>query len=81
MTVAAVELWGTRIGAVALTAPMGLASFQYDPAFLASGIQLAPLMMPLADRVYSFPELAAAHLSRPAWPAGRFPARSLRRTT
>jgi hypothetical protein len=33
MTVAAVELWGTRIGAVALTAPSGVASFQYDPAF------------------------------------------------
>lgn len=59
MTVAAVELWGTRVGAVALTGPTGVASFQYDPAFLASGIQLAPLTMPLADRVYSFPELPA----------------------
>lgn len=57
MTVAGVELWGTRIGAVALTGSRGVASFQYDPAFLASGIQLAPLMMPLADRVYTFPEL------------------------
>jgi serine/threonine-protein kinase HipA len=59
MSVAAVELWGTRIGAVALTAAKGVASFQYDPAFLASGIELAPLMMPLADRVYSFAELPA----------------------
>jgi serine/threonine-protein kinase HipA len=58
MTVAAVELWGTRIGAVALTEPSGVASFQYDPAFLASGIQLAPLMMPLSDRIFSFPELS-----------------------
>ena len=58
MTVAGVELWGTRIGAVALTGSRGVASFQYDPAFLASGIQLAPLMMPLADRVYTFPELS-----------------------
>ncbi len=57
MTVAAVELWGTRIGAVALSGSTGAASFQYDPSFLASGIQLAPLMMPLAERVYSFPEL------------------------
>jgi serine/threonine-protein kinase HipA len=57
MTVAAVELWGTRIGAVALTQPSGVASFQYDPAFLASGIQLAPLMMPLSDRIFNFPEL------------------------
>lgn len=59
MTVAAVELWGTRIGAVALTEANAVASFQYEPAFLASGIELAPLMMPLADRVYSFPELPA----------------------
>lgn len=58
MTVAAVELWGTRIGAVALTEPNGVASFEYEPSFLPSGIQLAPLMMPLAERVYSFPELA-----------------------
>jgi serine/threonine-protein kinase HipA len=57
MTVAAVELWGTRIGAVALTDPNGFASFEYEPSFLASGIQLAPLMMPLAERVYSVPEL------------------------
>jgi serine/threonine-protein kinase HipA len=42
MTVAAVELWGTRIGAVALTGSTRIASFQYEPAFLASGIQLSP---------------------------------------
>ncbi|MBM5807287.1 MAG: hypothetical protein FJ056_06290 [Cyanobacteria bacterium M_surface_10_m2_179] len=57
MTVAAVEIWGTRIGAVALTDSTGVASFQYEPSFLASGIELAPLMMPLAERVYRFPEL------------------------
>ena len=59
MTVAAVELWGTRIGAVALTGSTGIASFQYEPAFLASGIELSPLTMPLADRIYSFPDLSA----------------------
>ena len=57
MTVAAVELWGTRIGAVALSEPNGVAAFEYEPSFLASGVQLAPLMMPLGERVYSFPEL------------------------
>jgi serine/threonine-protein kinase HipA len=57
MTVAAVELWGTRIGAVALTDSTGVAAFEYEPGFLASGIQLAPLMMPLEERIYSFPEL------------------------
>jgi serine/threonine-protein kinase HipA len=50
MTVAAVELWGTRIGAVALTDSTGVAAFEYEPAFLASGIQLAPLTMPLEER-------------------------------
>jgi len=59
MTVAGVELWGSRIGAVALTSSTGVASFEYDPAFLASGIQLAPLMMPLAERIYTFPELSS----------------------
>jgi serine/threonine-protein kinase HipA len=58
MTVAAVELWGTRIGAVAFTGSTGIASFEYEPAFLASGIQLSPLRMPLADRIYSFPDLS-----------------------
>ena len=31
MTVAAVELWGTRIGAVALTDSSGVAAFEYNP--------------------------------------------------
>ena len=34
------------------------AAFEYDPAFVASGIQLSPLMMPLAAGVHSFPALA-----------------------
>jgi serine/threonine-protein kinase HipA len=59
MTVAAVELWGTRIGAVAITGSAGIASFQYEPAFLGSGVELSPLTMPLADRIYSFPGLSA----------------------
>jgi serine/threonine-protein kinase HipA len=42
---------------VALTDSTGVAAFEYEPAFLASGIQLAPLTMPLEERVYSFPEL------------------------
>ena len=58
MTVARVDLWGTRIGAVAWDARRGLGFFEYDPSFRASGIQLAPLQMPLSDRVFSFPALA-----------------------
>jgi serine/threonine-protein kinase HipA len=56
-TVAKVRLWGRMIGAVSLEEGGRAASFQYDPAFLASGIELAPIAMPLSRRVYRFPSL------------------------
>lgn len=51
-------MWGARIGVVRWDADRGLAAFQYDRAFQASGIELAPLTMPLSDDVYTFPELS-----------------------
>lgn len=54
---AEINLWGSRIGAVSLDEQRPYASFEYDPAFLESGIQVSPLTMPLASRVYSFPGL------------------------
>jgi serine/threonine-protein kinase HipA len=57
-TTAAVMLWGTRIGAVSLEDGARHAAFQYDPAFLPSGIQVAPLMMPLRPAHYVFPDLS-----------------------
>ncbi|MCL4722106.1 MAG: HipA domain-containing protein [Gammaproteobacteria bacterium] len=59
-TLAEVRLWGRTIGAVSLADTAGCASFQYDAAFIRSGIQLAPLTMPLAPGVYTFPELPRA---------------------
>jgi serine/threonine-protein kinase HipA len=59
-TVAEVRLWGRTIGAVSLEEGAQAAAFQYDPAFVASGIQLAPLVMPLSQRVYQFASLPAA---------------------
>jgi len=53
-----VRLWGRSIGAVSLVDGDEVASFEYDPAFISSGIEIAPLMMPLASRVYRFPELS-----------------------
>jgi len=53
-----VRLWGRSIGAVSLADGDDVASFEYDPAFIGSGIEIAPLMMPLASRVYRFPELS-----------------------
>ncbi len=57
-TVAEVRLWGRTIGAVSLDDGADIAAFEYDPAFSESGIEIAPIMMPLSNRVYSFPELS-----------------------
>ncbi len=58
MTDAKVTLWGSEIGAVSWVADRQVAVFQYDPAFIRSGIQLSPLMMPLRVLPYEFPALA-----------------------
>lgn len=59
MTVAAVTLWGRRIAAVSIAPEARYATFQYDPAFVRSGVQVAPLRMPLRDEPYTFPGLPA----------------------
>jgi len=56
-SVAEVRLWGSLIGAVSVEGPGEIATFEYDTAFRQSGIEVAPLMMPLADARYSFPTL------------------------
>src|ERR1700719_3514091 len=56
-TVAEVRLWGRTIGAVSMEEGARISAFQYDPAFLASGIELAPIIMPLSRRIYQFPSL------------------------
>jgi len=57
MTVAQVMLWGSSIGAVSWDERAGLAHFEYEPGFIRSGIELAPLTMPLSKQIYSFPAL------------------------
>ena len=54
---ARVILWGRVIGAVTWLEDREIAVFQYAPEFLRSGIQLAPLMMPLGEFPYEFPAL------------------------
>ena len=56
-TVAEVRLWGRRIGAVSLEEGTRIAAFQYDPAFLSSGVELSPITTPLSPRIYQFPSL------------------------
>ena len=58
MTLARVRLWGTVIGAVSWNEDAALANFEYEPSFQSSGIEVAPLTMPLSDRIYLFPALA-----------------------
>ncbi len=57
MTTATVRLWGKDIGAVAWDPENALANFEYDQAFRGSGIEIAPLTMPLSGRIYNFPAL------------------------
>jgi serine/threonine-protein kinase HipA len=56
-TIAEVKLWGNTIGAISLENDDDTASFQYDSAFIGSGIELSLLNMPLAERVYRFSNL------------------------
>jgi serine/threonine-protein kinase HipA len=57
MTIAAVTLWGSRIAAVSIEAGARYATFQYDPAFVRSGIEIAPVRIGLRAQPYSFPGL------------------------
>ncbi len=56
--VAEVRMWGRTIGAVSWDPTRDLAAFEYERNFQKSGIQLAPLTMPLGETIYSFPELS-----------------------
>ena len=55
---AEVILWGRVIGAVAWDRDRSIGSFEYVREFQGSGIQVAPVKMPLGPVIYSFPELA-----------------------
>jgi serine/threonine-protein kinase HipA len=59
MTAAEVHLWGRRIGAVTLADDSTTAVFAYDREFAGSGIEVAPLTMPLQAEPYAFPNLSA----------------------
>lgn len=58
MTTATVKLWGTTIAYVSMDKDERFARFEYDPDFVKTGIELAPLMMPAVERrIYQFSEL------------------------
>lgn len=55
-----VFIWGKAVGAVALDPKLGYYAFEYQPAFRESGVDLAPITMPLgsATEPFIFPDLA-----------------------
>ena len=57
MTDATVSLWGRDVGAVSWDDDRQVGVFQYMPDFATSGIELAPLVMPLSPDPYVYPAL------------------------
>jgi len=47
------------VGAVSFNTETGIGSFEFEPRFIKTGIELSPLKMPLSQQVYSFPENSA----------------------
>jgi serine/threonine-protein kinase HipA len=59
VTAVEVRIWRRTVGAVALDPRLGYHAFEFDPAFVRSGLELAPLTMPLAvaHEPFVFPDL------------------------
>ncbi len=59
MVMEVISVWydNQEVGALSFDSEHGVGAFEYTPEFRRSGIELAPLTMPLAQRIYSFPEL------------------------
>jgi serine/threonine-protein kinase HipA len=58
-----VNIWNTRIGAIAWNPETGLGSFEFSPGFLDNRLNVAPIKMSLGDaksRIFSFPELRSS---------------------
>lgn len=55
-----VRIWANRVGAVAPDPRLGCYVFAYDPLWRKSGIELAPITMPLNDSrtTFAFPNLS-----------------------
>ena len=79
LAIARVILWGQTVGALTEDAD-GVITFEYEPAFAASGLEISPLLLPLSRLgPVQFPELRrVAGLRRIARRPRRCTARSLR---
>jgi serine/threonine-protein kinase HipA len=69
-----VRAWGERVGAVTLDPRLGYYVFEYEPAWQASGVELAPLTMPLIRSTHVFTTLPEVTYKRlPAMLADALP--------
>ncbi len=55
MDTIAVNMWGRRLGALTWDSNRSLGRFAYDPGFVKTGLEVAPLTMPLGGKTYAFP--------------------------
>ena len=67
MNSADIQLWGQTVGAVSLDANSSRAFFQFEPDFLESGLDVAPVMMPLNENIFSFPDLIRTSFKGLPW--------------
>lgn len=56
MDVARVRYGQHEVGAVSFDTKTGLGSFEFEPRFIETGIELSPIKMPLSRKIYLFPE-------------------------
>jgi serine/threonine-protein kinase HipA len=59
ISTAFVNLWGERVGAIAWDSGNGLGSFEFEPKFLNSGLDISPILMPAnnaKNRIFTFNE-------------------------
>jgi len=77
VSVVEVMVWGFRVGAVTLNPNLGYYVFEYDPKWIARGIELSPFNMPVSQtnqRSFSFPNLSVESFKRlPAMLADALP--------
>jgi len=48
------------VGAASYDTDTRISAFEYDKSFIDSGLELAPLMMPLSKKIYTFPNIDLA---------------------
>jgi serine/threonine-protein kinase HipA len=69
-----VRIWDERVGAVAADPDRGCYAFEYEPSWCRTGIELAPLTMPIGpNRIFAFPGLGEGFKGLPGMLADALP--------